>query len=355
MLPILPFLDLDLEFDSHRLRTGFVGTPSDNGCSRVAEGVRVIVLSGTGPSGEDIHTVAATVFDDWRVADYLPQESIEIQQFIDFALPAQTRGELPVIESCRLAESDPPDLWVNTRGRDYGVELTSISTPELARQRLSEVRAIGRHLAERIKSEPQRFSHLVGTRVILQELASDNRRPPRAHGHAMDAVIARLVDALGPEIGVVDGAPLLPPGSPPGTTVPFERAMRGRAWVDGNTYLLEVHPLDHADAPTNIVANCQAELVSSELIDALVARIRRKYRAGTEFLLITTGLPDRTGYLCPADAFVFELIRQLMKAGRIELPPLRYLKQVVLNHWHNPQWTLVLVDNGGLLKREFPY
>jgi hypothetical protein len=312
----------------------------------------VIVLSGTGANGEDIHTVSATVFDDSRVADYLPQESIEIQQFLDFARAAQERGELPPIKSCRLTESDPPDLLVSARGRDYGVELTSISTPEIARQRLSEVRAIGRRLAELITCDRERFSHLVGKRIILQELASDDHRPPRARGHAMDAVAARFADALGPGIGVVDSAPLLPPGSPPGTTVPFERAMRGRAWVDDNTYLLEVHALADPDAPANVVANCQADLLSSVLIETLITRIRRKDREGTEFLLITTGLPDRSGCLCPADAYVFELIQQLKKSGRIELPPLRHLKQVVLNHWRHPQWTLILADEGGLLKRK---
>jgi hypothetical protein len=138
----------------------------------------VFVLGGTDGSGEESHTVAATIFDDCRVADHLSQESIEVQQFLDFALAAQERGELAAIESYRKPPSDPPDLLVTTRGREYAVELTSISTPDVSRQRLSEVRTIGRNLTDLIKRERQHFPHLVGKRIILQELASDDQRPP---------------------------------------------------------------------------------------------------------------------------------------------------------------------------------
>jgi hypothetical protein len=311
----------------------------------------VFVLSETDGSGEESHTVAATIFDDCRVADHLLQESIEVQQFLDFALAAQERGELAAIESYRKPPSDPPDLLVTTRGREYAVELTSISTPDVSRQRLSEVRTIGRNLTDLIKRERQHFPHLVGKRIILQELASDDQRPPKAHGRKIEGVVDRLAEALGPGIGTVDRTPLLPPGSPPGTVVPGEVAMRGRAWVDGTTYLLEVHPNEDADSPPNLVANCQVELVSRVLAETLVDRVLRKDREGTEFLLITTGLPDKAGFLCPADSYVFELIKQLASAGRIKFPPLRYLKQVVINHWRCPPWTMVFADGDGLLCR----
>lgn len=108
------------------------------------------------------------------MAGHLLQESIEAEQFADFTLAAQERGELPAVESYYKPPSDPPDLLITTRGRQYGVELTSISTPEVSRQRLAEVRALGRDLSELIKSEVLSFSHLVGKRIILQELASDD-------------------------------------------------------------------------------------------------------------------------------------------------------------------------------------
>jgi hypothetical protein len=309
----------------------------------------VFVSSGTDGSGEESHTVAATIFDDCRVADHLSQESIEVQQFLDFALAAQERGELPAIESYRKPPPDPPDLMVTTRGREYAVELTSISTPEVSRQRLSEVRTIGRNLTDLIKRERQRFSHLVGKQIILQDLASDDQRPPRAYARRMQAIVDQLADALGPQIGTVDRRPLLPPGSPPGTVVPAEVAMRGRAWVD--TYLLEVHTTPDPEALPNVVANCQVELVSRVLAEKLIDRIQRKDREGTEFLLVTTGLPDKAGYICPADSYVFELIKQLAFAGRIKIPPLRHLRQVVINYWRYPSWTMVFADGDGLLHR----
>jgi hypothetical protein len=311
----------------------------------------VFVWSGVNGSGEESHTVAAMIFDDCQVADHLSQDSIEVQQFLDFALAAQGRGELAAIDSYRKPPSDPPDLLVTTRGREYAVELTSISTPDVSRQRLSEVRAIGRNLTELIKRESQRFSHLVGKRIILQELASDEHRPPKALGRQMEQVVGRLSDALGPEIGTIDRTPWLPPGSPPGTTVPGDVTMRGRAWVDGTNYLLEVHTNQDAEAPANVVANCQVELVSRVLVETLINRVHQKDREGTEFLLITTGLPDNAGYVCPADAFVFELIKQLAFSGRINFTPLRHLKQVVINHWRNPPSTMVFADSDGLLCR----
>jgi hypothetical protein len=52
----------------------------------------VFVLGGTNSSGDESHTISATIFDDCRVADRLSQESIEVQQFFDFANAAQQRG-----------------------------------------------------------------------------------------------------------------------------------------------------------------------------------------------------------------------------------------------------------------------
>lgn len=101
--------------------------------------------------------------------------------------------------------------------------------------------------------------------------------------------------------------------------------------------------------PPNVVANCQVELAPRVLIETLVTRIHRKDREGTEFLLITTGLPDKAGYICPADSYVFELIKQLAFAGKIKCSPLRHLRQVVMNHWGCPPWTLVFADGDGLL------
>lgn len=295
--------------------------------------------------------MAAMIFDDCQVADNLSQDAIEVDQFLDFAVAAQARGELPSIETYRKPESDPPDLLVKVRGREHGVELTSISTPEVSRQRLSEIRMIGRDLADLVKRESQRFTHLVGTRIILQELASDAQRPPKSHRRTPEeTIVSRLADALGPSIGVVDRSPLLPLGSPVGTVVTAEVANRGRARID-DSYLLEVHASADATAPPNVVANCQVELVDSLLIKTLLDRVQRKDREGTEFLLVTTGLPDKAGYVCPADGYVFELLRRLAFAGRITFPSLRYIRQIVLNHWRYPPWTLVFADGDGLLHR----
>lgn len=309
-----------------------------------------MAVGGDDGSGNMLWSVAATIFDDYRVAESLSQTAIEEMQFLDFVRGAQERGELPGFESYQRPESDPPDLLVRARGRDFGVELTSITTTDVSRQRLAEVRAIGRNLSEKIKRDSTNFAHLVGTQVILTEMASDQQRPPRAHGRQMTEVVDRLAAALGPGIGVVDTTPQGDPANPP-VSIPAEIAMRGRARLDDNTYGLEVHRT-WPEAEPKVIANCQVELNTQDVASAFVELVQRKDRTGTDFLLVTTGLPANDGYACPADSFLFEMLKRQFTEGTAKLPPIRHLRQIVLNHWGHPPWTVVFfAGNEGLLQR----
>jgi hypothetical protein len=310
----------------------------------------VFALGGTNENGEAVLAVTATVFSDYRVADRLTQEEIEDRQFLDFAYGAQQRGELPMELSFVRPPSDPPDLLVTTRGHQHGVELTSITTPEVSRQRLSEVRAVGRNLGELVRSDSTRFAHLIGKQVILSEMASDGQRPPRVHRRRMEEIVDQLAEALGPEIGTVDRTPWTNPESPEDTRIPSEVTMRGRARVD-QFYWLEVHQGADNSAAPNVIANCQVELVRRVVADTLIERIQKKDREGTDFILVTTGLPNNEGYVCPADSHIFHLLHQKAVAGTLQFPPLRHVTQVAINHWHYPPWTMVFADRDGLLQR----
>lgn len=311
----------------------------------------MFAFGGTNESGEAVLAVTATVFSDYRVADRLTQAEIEDRQFLDFAQSAQQRGELPMDLSVARPPSDPPDLLVTTRGHQHGVELTSITTPEVSRQRLSEVRAIGRHLGELVRSDSTRFAHLVGKQVILSEMASDGQRPPRAHRRRTEEIVDQLAQALGPEIGTVDRTPWTNPESPVGTVVPAEIAMRGRARVE-QYYWLEVHQgADNVAAP-HVVANCQVELARRVVADTLIERIQRKDREGTDFVLVTTGLPNNEGYVCPADSHIFHILHQQAVEGHLRIPPLGHITQVAINHWGYPPWTMVFAGANGLLHRQ---
>ena len=309
----------------------------------------MFVLGGTTESGEEIRSITATVYSDHRIADRLSQEMIEDQQFLDFARAAQLRGELPAIECYQRPPSDPPDLLVTTRGREYAVELTSITTPEVSRQRLSEIRAIGHKLSELIRSDSERFAHLVGKTVSLAEMASDDQRPPKTNARRMLEIVNRLGDALGPQIGTVDYTPLTSPEAPVGTVIPGNIAMRGRVQVD-ETYWLEVHKAPDETATPHVVANCQVSLYPRRVAQTFVERVQKKDRPGNEFLLVTTGLPDKQGYVCPADHWVFHVLQEQALAGKIELPQPRYLRQIVLNHWGQPPWTISFGGDDGLLQ-----
>lgn len=307
-----------------------------------------MATGGDDENGSLVWSVAATIFDDYRVAESLSQLAVEELQFVDFVRGAQARGGLPGFESFRRPESDPPDLVVSVRGRDFGVELTSITTTDVSRQRLAEVRAIGRNLSEVIKRDSERFAHLIGTQVVLSEVASDQQRPPRAQGQRMTEIVDRMATAIGPGIGVVDTTPRGDPANPP-AVIPAEIAMRGRARLDD--YWLEVHHTA-PKAPPKVIANCQVELNTQDVARTLAERVRRKDRAGTDFLLVTTGLPANDGYICPADSFLFNVLKGQFIEGATQLPPLHHLRQVVLNHWGHPQWTVVFFAGAeGLLQR----
>jgi hypothetical protein len=79
----------------------------------------------------------------------------------------------------------------------------------------------------------------------------------------------------------------------------------------------------------------QAEVRLSEVINLLQARVKAKDRQGNDILLMTCGLPDERGYVCPADTCMFQFV--LENAQKISFAP-HYLKSIVLHLWNTSEW-----------------
>ena len=82
-----------------------------------------------------------------------------------------------------------------------------------------------------------------------------------------------------------------------------------------------------------------------------MATVNRKDRQQNDILLVSTGLPDKLGYVMTGDRFVFKYLHDLLTEG-LSLNPV-HLDQVILHHWGSGDATLLyqrpgapgLVDN----------
>jgi hypothetical protein len=78
------------------------------------------------------------------------------------------------------------------------------------------------------------------------------------------------------------------------------------------------------------LGSAQAEFRYSELVSALEERISKKDVPKNELLLVTCGLPDETGCVCPIDKVIFDEARELV--GSLEFKP-EFLKAIYLHLW----------------------
>jgi hypothetical protein len=242
---------------------------------------------------------------------------------------------------------------VRVGGETFNVELTSITAPQVSRQRLAEVRLVGRTLSERLAGTPDRYPHLVGKQVWVFDRNGDDARLPRRAGEKLTALIDVLAKELETDFGVVSGIPPNPDGTIP-QSVPASIVQRGRREVEG--YYLEIHP-DQANpsAPAMATGMAQITIETARLEQEFLSRIAKKDRSPNDILIVTTGLPDDTGYACPADHFVYNTLAQRIRQGILKPPPTNELRQVIFNHHGSWQDVLFMDTNldGARFVRQF--
>ena len=129
------------------------------------------------------------------IASQLDKSGIEELQLKNFVALAQVTKATGPITSCERVVKDPPDFLVSVDGAEpLAVELTTLSTTDVSRQRTDEIRNIGRALEKRIRDNPADFPHLQGRVVGLLEMSADHARPKKRRGPEFDKLIDTLAD-----------------------------------------------------------------------------------------------------------------------------------------------------------------
>lgn len=296
----------------------------------------ILALEGTDEDGNRYATVASVPFIQFTPHDSFSQPAIENIQLTDFLRQAQTSGFMADLASIEWVADDPPDVSLVMRdGQTFAVELTTISATEITRGRLDEAAKIESAIRDRIAAEPEAFAHLQGRIVALNELASDQNRPPKRKPIKFDKFVNQIVDELRTDFGVA-GVPVDPDNPVLPEFIPAEVANVGRKWIEDNVYNLEVH---RAEPPSGIhvTSNVQIELGYTDVANRVMELVDRKDKPANQILLITTGLMNKTGRTVPVDRLIFNMIYRLSQDGTIRIAP-KHLNQVILHFWGEPHF-----------------
>jgi hypothetical protein len=294
-----------------------------------------IGLGGPGAQGDDEWQTWAPIPLESRLpVSSVSKSSIENMQFLGFYAAAQIGGLVPGLQSYERTAHDPPDAVITTtEGQELAIELTTLSTTQVTRQRFAEARSIGRALGDRLKANPEAFPHLVGRVVGLSEMGHDDERPPRRNQRQVRQLVDTLATALEVDFGVVQGIPIedASAGLPEKLTPEQSAVLQlGRRQIEH--YYLEVHQTGVAGASPSVVTNVTVTIRKNELRDQLVKLVNTKDDPRNQILLISTGLVDSLGYVGTADRAIFEWAVELLRDGLLSFSP-DHLNQVILHHW----------------------
>ncbi|BBX09581.1 hypothetical protein [Mycolicibacterium aichiense] len=296
-------------------------------------------LGGTDEHGNKFTSVLASAVPDRLTTADLPKPVVEQLQFCNFAMHAQLSGHMGVLDNLEQVAADPPDFKVRLNGQpEAGVELTTLGVTNIARQRLAEMRQIALAAEGQITADRARFSHLNGRVVTLAELQSDADRPPRRTPAQREQLVDNLLQQLEVDFGT-RGIPV-PDGQLP-QHIPAHLAQLGIRTVED--YLIYVDQASQQEFH-QLQAAVQISIDHTELRETLLKGIDEKDKVGNDILLISTGRPDIHGQIVPADAFVFQIAREMVQGGLPIAPT--HLSQIILHHWNSPQF-IVLFDRAG--------
>lgn len=217
--------------------------------------------------------------------------------------------------------ADPPDRTFTVNGATLAVELTELTASEI-RADLAQARQLGRLLETELRGDVGRFRPLVGRRIALSVL------PMNVAPYDAVQMIHQLCTMLESDRGCVGDGVDLSAGLPD-------------PWPNQHGFYGQQGPVmvqSYRDGmPNEIVvsSSCQAQISLSQTIATVAERVQVKDRECNELLVMSCGMPDERGYVCPIDAFMFQFIKEHL--DRIQLSPVR-LKGVVLHLWGTPEW-----------------
>ena len=190
---------------------------------------------------------------------------------------------------------DPPDRMLVHGNREWSTELTELTITNV-RGDLARVRSLGRQLQERLRGRPADFVHLNGRTVMLAKLAGQSL--PRDTGQLLDTLAQALV--------ADNGFTGEDTGSGPDMA-------RGRYGNHG-PFSITVNQTSPS-GEVIVSATSQSELFRSEVISALGECVAEKDVPKNEIVIISCGLPDKQGYVCPYDHAIFLTLQKAIVEG----------------------------------------
>lgn len=218
---------------------------------------------------------------------------------------------------------DPPDRYVETDGAAHAVELTELTMPQM-RARLARVRQAGRALAELLADAPAAYGHLLGREVSMQDATAEGALGP---GADVRAVALEIANALTQERGYVGEGVDVSGGFP--EVWPNSRGFYGE--IAGFQVQVNQSSERPLGSSVPVLAASQAEFGLGEVRSLLWSRVAAKDDRRNRVLLVTTGLVDSAGYVCPMDQWLF---RALADHGVGDAPTEpTHLDAVVVHHF----------------------
>jgi len=220
---------------------------------------------------------------------------------------------------------DPPDRYLIHGDRAWGTELTELTVQDI-RTDLAPVRWFGRKLQERLRAHAGDFMHLHGKTLTLSKM------PDRAMPRDQEQLLQLLEGVLREDKGYVGEDTDLSQG------LPKQLGTRG-IYSDHGPFSVIVNP--PAPGVNNdqitVSAFSQSQVRTSEAVAALAGRVAAKDKEGNEVLIVTCGLIDANGYVCPADGIIFELLRRTAEAGASILPlKPTHIRGLLIHQWNSP-------------------
>ena len=210
--------------------------------------------------------------------------------------------------------NDPPDRVLVHEQREWPTELTEL-TIENIRGDLAPVRKFGRQLQQRLRERSREWQHLSGRTVLLAK--HDDEALPRDIGQALDElerVFAEDNGFTGEDVG-----------SGP-------EAMRGFYGHHG-PFSVTVNQTSK-DGEVIVSATSSFPLSRNDAIAAFRSRVLAKDIPGNQILIVSCGLPDKQGYVCPFDHAIFQLLYDSIADG-IEIMPssVTNIRGVLVHLW----------------------
>ncbi|TQV77175.1 hypothetical protein FLL45_04300 [Aliikangiella marina] len=258
----------------------------------------IIALGGDNSNGEKdpFWLVPPNALDEQLFKAELTQVKIENLQILSFltALSASFRINHPIE---LIHGNDPPDKFVRIDKREIGVELTEAAITDVRRD-LAQARYLGRLLLNKLNENLTEYPHLDKKIVSL----SVNQEQPAGQ---REKTVDDICELLKTDQGYV------------GENVDFSKGFP-KVYPNSNGFYgsvdqisVQVHLKQQQQEPgIQVSSSTQTEIRLSQIDELLEERVNEKDKSCNEILIISCGLPDKKGYSCPLDTFMFGLIEE---------------------------------------------